>query len=113
MFRATHLKRLCAVILIFLALAPALAARDDEIGILANLFNSNPDDDSLSAVPLLARANYDCDLATLLWRFDNAQVSPICIFHVEISTGILNPTTTLTHRGRYVAVPVGRAPPAA
>jgi hypothetical protein len=83
-FRATHLKRLCAGILIFLALAPALAARDDEIGILANLFNSNPDDDSLSAVPRLARANYDCDLATLLWPFENAQVAPICVFHVEI-----------------------------
>ena len=109
---STLLKRSCAVVLICFVLAPTVAARDDEISILSLLFNTNPFDDSVSPVPYLSKGNYDCDVATLLWRFD-ARLSPMCIFEIQSSSAFLNPTIIRSGSAPYVTPVVGRAPPAA
>ena len=113
MSSAVHLRRLCAGVLILLALAPSFAARDDEASVVSFFFNSNPHDDHISPIETPTRANFDCDLSASTRQFDEAQVFPFCVFHVEVSSVFLNPTTTIAHKNRSLTVAVGRAHPAA
>jgi hypothetical protein len=112
-FCAPYLRRLCAGVLILLALAPSFASGDDENSVLTFFFNSNPFDDRISPVETPTRANFDCDLSASPGKFDDVQVSPFCVLHVEVSGAFLNPTTTIAHKNRSLTVAVGRAPPAA
>jgi hypothetical protein len=112
-FSAVYLRRLCAGVLILLALAPSFAAGDDRNSVLAFFFNSNPLDDRISPSETPTRANFDCDLSAVPGQLDNAQISPFCILQVEVSFAFLNPTTTIAHKNRSLTVAVGRAPPAA
>jgi hypothetical protein len=99
--------------LILLALAPSFAIRDDDSSVLAFFFNSKLHDVRMSPVEEPTRANFDCDLSASPQQVDDAQVSPFCVFHVELSATFLNPTTTIAHRNRSLTVAVGRAPPTA
>ena len=113
MFSVAHLRRLFAGVLILLALAPSFALRDDDSRVVAFFFSSNPHDVRMSPIEAPTRANFDCDLSTSPRQFDDAQVPPFCVFHVEIASAFLNPTTTIAHKNRSLTVAVGRAPPAA
>jgi hypothetical protein len=99
--------------LILLALAPSFALRDDDSSIVIFLFSSNPHDVRMSPIEAPTRANFDCDLSASPRQLDDAQVSPFCVFHVEISATFLNPTTTIAHKNRSLTVALGRAPPTA
>jgi hypothetical protein len=112
-FSVAHLRRLSAGVLILLALAPSFAIRDDDNSVLAFFFNSKLHDVRMSPIEAPTRANFDCDLSASPRQLDDAQVSPFCVFHVEISSAFLNPTTTIAHKNRSLIVAVGRAPPTA
>jgi hypothetical protein len=112
-FSVAHLRRLFAYVLILLALAPSFAIRVDDSSVVAFFFNSKPHDVRISPIEAPTRANFDCDLSASPRQLDDAQVSPFCVFHVEMSSAFLNPTTTIAHKNRALTVAVGRAPPAA
>ncbi len=102
-----------AGVLILLALAPSFAIRDDDNSLLAFFFNSNPHDDRMSPIEAPTRANFDCDLSASPRQAYDAQISPFCVFHVEVLSTFLKPTTTIAHKNRALDVAVGRAPPSA
>jgi len=106
-----HLKRFCVTSLLFLILAPAVVSWDGEIGILAFLFNQDPYDVSISSLPDVSTENHDCDVTTLLSQFDEAQVSPIYIFELAVTSAFLVFVVTANRTVSFLAVPAGRGPP--
>jgi len=95
-----------------LVLSPVSATRDDDISMVAFLLDSDPCDDAISSGPHLSSGNHDGDGADRFWRFDEVDVSPICVVDVESSFAFLSSTIVHTHKGPSLPALAGRAPPA-
>jgi hypothetical protein len=110
---STHyLRILYAGILIFLVLTP-VAMRDDDVRLVAYLFDSDTCDDAVAAGPQFLSGNHAHDVANPSWQFDHVEIVPIYTLEVAVLSAFDTSATTDHHELQSrPAAAAGRAPPA-